>query len=172
MSIAEEDRPNTAFSIPGSGLWQWCVLLFGLINFPSVFERLMERVFAGLTFLILLINLDDIIVYSNTFEEHLANLRLILERPKEANLKLNPKKYNLLCTKVSYLGHEVSETGIATDSSKIQVVSDWPQPKTVTEVRQFVGLASSYQKFVPNFALICKPLHKLREKESSFTWSD
>ena len=172
VSIAEEDRPKTAFSIPGSGLWQWRVLPFGLINSPSVFERLMERVFAGLTFLILLIYLDDIIVYSKTFEEHLKNLRLILERLKEANLKLNPKKCNLLCTKVSFLGHEVSETGIATDSSKIQVVRDWPQPKAVTEVRQFVGLASYYWKFVPNFATICKPLHKLTEKESSFTWSD
>ena len=172
VSIAEEDRPKTAFSIQGSGLGQWRVLPFGLINSPSVFERLMERVFAGLTFIILLIYLDDIIVYSKTFEEHLQNLRLILERLKEANLKLNPKKCNLLCTKVSFLGHEVSETGIATDSSKIQVVSDWPQPKTVTEVRQFVGLAPYYRKFVPNFATICKPLHKLTKKESSFTWSD
>ena len=80
VSIAEEDRPKTAFSIPGSGLWQWRDLPFGLINSPSVFERLMERVFAGLTFLILLIYLDDIIVYSKTFEEHLENLRTVLER--------------------------------------------------------------------------------------------
>ena len=92
VSIAEEDRPKTAFSIPGSGLWQWCVLPFGLINSPSVFERLKERVFAGLTYLILLIYLDDIIVFSKTFKEHLKNLKVVFERLKNSNLKLNPKK--------------------------------------------------------------------------------
>ena len=172
VSIAEEDRPKTAFSIPGSGLWQWQVLPFGLINSPSVFERLMERVFAGLTFLILLIYLDDIIMYSKTFEENLENLRTVLERLKKSNLKLNPKKCNLLCTKVAFLGHEVSEQCISTDPVKIQAVKEWPQPKTVTEVRQFVGLASYYRKFIPNFATVCKPLHKLTEKNCSFVWTD
>ena len=132
----------------------------------------MERVFAGLTFLILLIYLDDIIVYSKTFEEHLENLRTVLERLKKSNLKLNPKKCNLLCTKVAFLGHEVSEQGISTDPVKIQAVKEWPQPKTVTEVRQFVGLASYYRKFIPNFATVCKPLHKLTEKNCSFVWTD
>ena len=172
VSIAEEDRPKTAFSIPGSGLWQWRVLPFGLINSPSVFERLMERVFAGLTFLILLIYLDDIIVYSKTFEEHLENLGIVFERLKEANLKLNPKKCNLLCRKVAFLGHEVSESGISTDPSKVQAVKEWPQPNTATEVRQFVGLASYYRKFIPSFATICKPLHKLTEKDAKFVWTN
>ena len=172
VSIAEEDRPKTAFSIPGSGLWQWRVLPFGLINSPSVFERLMERVFSGLTFLILLIYLDDIIVYSKTFEEHLENLRVVFERLKESNLKLNPKKCNLLCNKVAFLGHEVSEHGRATDPAKIQAVKDWPQPKSTTEVRQFVGLASYYRNFIPNFATICKPLHKLTEKDTKFIWNN
>ena len=172
VSIAEEDRPKTAFSIPGSGLWQWRVLPFGLINSPSVFERLMERVFAGLTYLILLIYLDDIIVYSKTFKEHLENLKVVFERLKNANLKLNPKKCNLLCSKVAFLGHEVSEQGIATDPEKAKTVRDWPQPKSATEVRQFVGLASYYRKFIPNFATICKPLHKLTEKNSKFVWND
>ena len=116
----------------------------------------MEGVFSGLTFLILLIYLDDIIVYSKTFEEHLENLRVVFERLKESNLKLNPKKCNLLCNKVAFLGHEVSKHGIATDPAKIQAVKDWPQPKSTTEVRQFVGLASYYRKFIPNFATICK----------------
>ena len=172
VSIAEEDRPKTAFSIPGCGLWQWRVLPFGLINSPSVFERLMERVFAGLTFLILLIYLDDIIVFSKTFEEHLINLRKVFERLNEANLKLNSKKCKLLCRKVSFLGHEVSDLGIGTDPKKLLAVNDWPQPKTATEVRQFVGLASNYRKFIPNFATVCKPLHQLTEKNNCFVWTE
>ena len=115
VSIAEEDRPKTAFTILGSGLWQWCVLPFGLINSPSVFEHLIERVFAGLTCLVLLIYLDDIIVFTKTFKEHLENLKVVFERLKNVNLKLNPKECNLLCIRVAFLGHEVSDQGIATD---------------------------------------------------------
>ena len=118
----------------------------------------------------MLIYLDDIIVYSKTFEEHLENLKVVLERLKNANL--NPKKCSLLCTKVAFLGHEVSEQGIATDPSKADAVKDWPQPKSSTEVRQFVGLATYYRKFIPNFATVCKPLHRLTEKASSFVWND
>ena len=132
----------------------------------------MERVFAGLTFLILLIYLDDIIVYSKTFDEHLENLKTVLERLKGINLKLNLKKCNLLCKKVAFLGHEVSEQGIATDPAKSQSVKDWPEPKSVTEVRQFVGLASYYRKFIPNFATICTPLHKLTQKDVKFDWNE
>ena len=132
----------------------------------------MERVFSGLTFLILLIYLDDIIVSSKTFEEHLENLRVVFERLKESYLKLNPKNCNLLCSNVAFLGHKVSQHGIATDPAKIQAVKDWPQPKSTTEVRQFVGLASYYRKFIPNFATICKPLHKLTEKDTKFIWNN
>ena len=116
--------------------------------------------------------LDDIIVYSNTSEEHLENLGIVFERLKEANLKLNPKKCNLLCRKVAFLGHEVSESGISTDPSKVQAVKEWPQSNTATEVRQFVGLASYYRKFIPSFATICKPFHKLTEKDAKFVWTN
>ena len=126
VSIAGKDRTKTVFSIPGSGLLQWRVLPFGLINSPSVFERLMERALAGLTFLILLIFLDDIIVFSKTFEEHLIHLRKVFERLKEANLNLNSKKCKLLYRKMSFLGHEVSDLGIRTDPKKLLAVNDWP----------------------------------------------
>ena len=100
------------------------------------------------------------------------NLKTVLERLNSVNLKLNPKKCNLLCKKVAFLGHEVSEQGIATDPAKNQSVNDWPEPKFVTEVRQFVGLASYYRKFIPNFAIICKTLHKLTQKDVKFDWSE
>ena len=102
----------------------------------------MERLFASLTFVCLLIYLNDIIVYSKTFEAHFDNLRDILQRLKEANLKLNQKKCCVFCTKVSFLGHQVSHEGISTDPEKVQTVRDWPRPRNVKELRLFVGLAS------------------------------
>ncbi|MCG8079018.1 MAG: reverse transcriptase, partial [Candidatus Thiodiazotropha taylori] len=137
-----------------------------------MFERLMERVFAGLTFVTLLIYLDDVIVFSKTFEAHLENLSEVFQRLQEANLKLNPKKCSLFCKKVSFLGHQVSEEGVATDPEKIQTVKNWPQMQNVKEVRQFIGLASYYRKYIPGFATICKPLHRLTEKDHPFVWSD
>ena len=169
--IKESDRPLTAFSIPGSGLWQFRVLPFGLINSGSVFERLMERVFDRLTFKFLLIYLDDIIIYSKTFEAHLEHLREVLQRLKMANLKLNCKKCSLFCQIVSFLGHQVSQQGIETEPEKVSAIREWPQPRNVKEVRQFVGLASYYRKFMPSFATICKPLHKLTEKDQKFVWT-
>ena len=97
--------------------------------------------------------------------------KTVLERLKNANLKLNPKKCSLLRKNVAFLGHQVSEQGIATDPAKLQAVKEWPEPKSVTE-RQFVGLASYYRKFIPNFATICKPLHQLTRKEVPFQWSE
>lgn len=130
IEIQPSDRPLTAFAIPGSSVWQFRVLPFGLVNAPSVFERLVERLMAGLNYNCLLIYLDDIIVYSTTFEAHLDNLRDVLERLKKANLKLNPKKCNLFCKEVSFLGHRVSEEGISTDPEKVQSIRDWPQPRS------------------------------------------
>ena len=177
IKIKESDRPLTAFSIPGSGHWQFRVLPFGLINSGSVFERTMERVFDRLTFKFLLIYLDDLIIHSKTAETHLENLREVFQRLKESNLKLNPEKCNLFCKTVTFLGHQVSEDGITTDPDKIRAIKEWPRPSSVKEVRQFIGLASYYRKFIPGFATICKPLHTLTEKPLTekkvpFEWSD
>ena len=162
--IKESDRPLTAFSIPGSGLWQFQVLPFGLVNSSSVLERLMERVCDRLTFKFLLIYLDDIIVYSKTFETHLDNLRKVFQRLKEANLKLNPKKCRLFSPKVSFLCHQASDDGISTDPEKVQAIKEWSQRRNVKEVRQFVGLASYYRKFYAHllpYANLCTNLLKV-----------
>ena len=107
-------------------------------------------------------------MFFKTFEEHLINLRKVFERLKEANLKLNSKKCKLLCWKVSFLGPEVPDLGIGTDPKTLLAVNDLPKPKTATEVRQCVGLASYYRKFIPNFATVCKTLHQLTEKNNCF----
>lgn len=170
VSMAEKDREKTAFSVQGCGLWQFKVMPFGLCNAPATFERLMERILHGLTWQICLVYLDDIIVYANTFDEHLERLDQVLTRINGANLKLSPEKCKLFQKKVNFLGHTISETGIATDEKKIQAIVEWPTPKTVREIRSFLGLCSYYRRFVQNFSCIAKPLHKLTEKDKQFQW--
>ena len=170
--MAKSSRPYTAFCIPGSGLWQFKVTPFGAVNSPAVFERLMEKIFSGLTYNTLLIYLDDIIVYGKTFDVHLTNLEEALKRLSDANLKLNPQKCTFFKKKVSFLGHLVSESGISVDPEKVKSVQNWPVPDTVTEARSFVGLCSYMRKFIPGFSSVCKPLHALTQKGVRFEWSD
>ena len=147
------------------------VMPFGAVNSPAVFERLMERVFVGLTYVTLLIYLDDIIVYGKTFQIHLRNLEEVFKRLREANLKLNAEKCLFFQTQVTFLGHLVSQEGISADPQKIKSVQDWPTPRNVSEVRSFVGLCSYLRKFIPGFSTICKLLHVLTEKNQRFEWT-
>ena len=139
IGIPEEDRPETAFCIPGGGLWQFIVMPFGASTSPAIFERLMERVFAGLNYVSLLIYQDEITIYDKTFEKNLENLKEVLRWLKEANLKLNAEKCLFLQTVVTFLGHMVSQKGISTAPEKVKSVQEWLTPTNVSEVCSFVG---------------------------------
>ena len=117
VSIGEQDRLKTAFSKPGSGLWQ-----FKLMSFGAVFKRLMERIFAGLTYVTLLIYLDDIIVFGKIFEVHMQNLEEVFIHQKEANLKINAQKCLFFQKQTIFLGHLVSDKGICSDPTKTKSV--------------------------------------------------
>ena len=125
MGVHPDDRPKTAFTCQ-SGLYQFKVMPFGLTNAPSSFERLMEKVLTSLQHDICLIYLDDIIVKSNDFDQHITHLRMVFERIKQAGLKFSPKKCHLFQKQVQFLGHIVSEDGVATDPKKVCTVRDWP----------------------------------------------
>ena len=112
---------------------------FGLCNAPATFEHLMEQVVAGLPLHVCLVYLEDIHAPGRTFKEELANLREVFERLKEAKLKLSPKKCTLFQQEVTYLGHVVSEAGVAMNPEKVKVVQIWPIPKTISEVRKLSG---------------------------------
>ena len=160
----DEDAARKSAFVVRNGLYQWRCMPFGLCNAPATFERLMDRVMAGLQWDILLIYLDDVIVFGKTVEEEIKRLRVVLSRLREAGLKLKPSKCFLFQKQVNYLGHIVSSKGVATDPEKVRAVAEWPTPKCVKEVRSFVGLASYYRRFVCGFAEVASPLHALTGK--------
>ena len=137
---------------------------------PAVFQRLMNMVMQGLTWEACLVFLDDIIVISSTFEQHLERLDAVFGRLKSANLKLKPSKCKLFQLKVKFLGSVVSAKGIEPDPEKLEAISDWPVPANLMEPRAFVGLASYYRRHVEGFSDIAKPLSELTKKNQPFIW--
>ena len=121
---------------------------------------------------ICLIYLDDVIIVGKTFEAMIKNLRYVFDRLLEDGLKLKGKKCTLFAKEVLYLGHVISDKGIATDPAKVQAVKDWPEPCNVSEVRSFIGFCGCYRRFIPGFAERAKPLTRLTEKGIAMIWSE
>lgn len=140
VEVAEKDRQKTAFCTP-FGLYQFNRMSFGLCNAPGTFQRLMERILGDQHFQSLLLYLDDVVVFSSSFEQHLSRLRLVLSRFRECGLKVKWSKCSLFQRQVSYLGHVISAEGVATDPEKTRAVAYWPRPSTVMELRSFLGFA-------------------------------
>ena len=141
-------------------------------NAPATFSRLMDRVLAGLHWETCLFYLGDIIVFSSTWEEHLARLRQVFERLRHANLKLGADKCTFAAKEVNYLGHRFTEEGLLPDSSLLAVIREIPPLKTATEVRSLLGLAGYYRRYVKGFAAIAAPLHALTQKDAVFHWNE
>eukprot|EP00731_Ephydatia_muelleri_P021893 Em0014g484a len=167
--VDSRDREKTAFVTP-FGQFQFRVMPFDLCNAPATFQRLMERVLAGLHWMTCLVYLDDII-FSRSVKTHVEQLKEVLECLKIAGLKIRPKKCHLLQTSVQYLGHVISAEGIRTDPQKVACVSNWPVPRSSKELQSFLGLASYYRRFVKDIAHIASPLHALTEKGREWVWS-
>lgn len=164
VAVAGQDQEKTAVTTP-FGLYEWTRMPFGLCNAPATFQRLMEVVLGDMAFEMLLIYLDDVLVFSKDFESHLQRLDLVLGRLQEHGLKLKPKKCFLFRKEVRFLGHVVSAEGVQVDMEKVKVLEDWPAPQSVKEVRQVVGFMSYYRRFVPRFAQLARPLHALMGKQ-------
>ena len=171
VKMREEDKPKTAF-VTRMGLFQFKVMPFGLTNAPATFQRLMDTVLKGLQWQRCLVYLDDIIIFGKTFDDTLQNLRMVMDRLKAAGLKLKASKCQWFKRSVKYLGHVVSSKGLQCDPEKIEAVQNWPVPQTVTQVRQFLGFAAYYRKFIHHFSKIAQPLTNLTKKSVRFSWND
>lgn len=166
VAVDARDQEKTAVTTP-FGLYQWTRMPFGLCNAPATFQRLMSAVLGDLAFELLLVYLDDVLVFSKDFDSHCERLDLVFGRLREHGLKLKPRKCFLFKPEVKFLGHVVSADGIQVDMDKVKVLKEWPVPRSVKEVRQVVGFMSYYRRFVPHFAQLARPLHALMGKAKS-----
>ena len=162
VPVEETDRPKTSFSTP-SGLYQFTMMPFGLKGAPATFQRLMDRVITGLDGFVSAY-LDDVIIFSDTFESHLNQLQQVLTRLKEAGLTAKPQKCNLGADHCQYLGHIIGRGIIQPQQDKVQSVKEFPIPKSKKDVRAFLGLVGYYRKFIPHFSTVAVTLTDLTRK--------
>ena len=168
VPVAEKDIAKTGFSTP-FGNFEWVRMPFGLVNASSTFQRLINKVLADLPFAVAYI--DDIFVFSNSFEEHVEHLQQVLKKLQEAGLKLKLAKCAFAATSIKCLGNIINQEGIHADPDKIAAIKDLPRPLSPSDVRSFLGTANYYRAFVKDFAHLMLPLQELTKKRTQFLWT-
>jgi hypothetical protein len=171
MKIRWSDIPKTAFTTR-YGLYEYNVMFFGLTNAPAYFMYLMNKVFMEYLDKFFVVFLDDILIYSKNQEENEEHLRLVLQKLREHQLYAKSRKCNFWLKEVSFLGHIITDGGISVDPGKVDDVLRWEPPRTVKEIRSFLGLAGYYRQFIEGFSKIVKPLSTLLEKDREFKWTE
>ena len=161
VGIKEADKHKTAFSAGPLGFFESKRLAFGLTNALATFQRLMGRCMGELLLKECLIYLNDIIIFSKTFDEHIKRIEDVYKQLEQLGLKLKASKCEFYKNKVQYLGHIISDEGVQTDPDKIAALKDWPAPSNIKEMRIFLGFADYYRRFVCNYSKIVKPLNNL-----------
>jgi hypothetical protein len=148
------------------------VVSFGLTNAPAYFMNLMSKVFMEELDRFVVVFVDDILIYSETAEEHEEHLRIVLKRLRQEKLYTKFSKYEFWMEKVAFLGHVFSAKWIVVDPSKVESVTKWEQPLNMTDVRSFLGMAGYYRRFIENFSKIAKPMIELLKNNTKFEWSE
>ena len=171
VPLAESDRDKTGF-ITRRGQFRFRSMPMGLCNSPGTFQRLMDLVLKGLTWESVLVYIDDIVVYARSFGELKERLEGVFNRLRAANLKLKPTKCRLFQREIVFLGHRISQAGVAMDDSKVEAIVSWPVPKNLRELREFLGLAGYYRRFILQYSTKAAPLHELTRKDQPFVWGE
>ena len=141
---------------------------FGLTNTPTFFMYLMNLVFMPELDHFVVVFIDDILIYSKNKEEHAQHLRIVLTRLREHKLYAKFSKCEFWLDRVQFLGHVLTPDGVSVDPSKVQDVLDWKSPRSMHQIRQFLGLAGYYRRFILDFSKIAQPMIKLLQKEAKF----
>uniref|UniRef100_A0A8C1PDC5 Gypsy retrotransposon integrase-like protein 1 n=4 Tax=Cyprinus carpio TaxID=7962 RepID=A0A8C1PDC5_CYPCA len=162
---------KTAF-VTSSGLYEFRRLPFGLKNAAASFQRLMEHVLRDLKGKCCMIYIDDVVIYSKDEQEHFKHIQQVFHCLSKAGLTLNMKKCNFIQKSLKFLGHLVSGDGIRTDPDKVSAIRLFPTPQSLKEVQRFLGLAGWYHRFIPNFSEKAAPLHALKQKNTTWIWSE
>jgi hypothetical protein len=165
LRIRTGDEEKTAF-VTKYGQFEFLVMPFGLKNAPPQFQRMMDHIFAGKNFVA--VYLDDIVIYSNSEEEHWDHVRAVLQILKDNKLYCKWEKCQFGKSEIKYLGYIVSGTGVRMDPSKVSAVTEWPTPKTVKELQSFLGFTNFYRRLIPEYAKLTQPLTNLLKKEAKF----
>ena len=171
MPLEEADKEKTAFAVP-RGKFEFNVTPYGLCNAGASYQRMMDVSLSGLPAERILAYMDDIVIFSKTFEEHLQSIETVFERMQESKIALKLSKCIFASHKVDFLGFELSNSGIRPQSRLTEAISKFEQPKTKKEQKGFLGLAGFYRAFIRDFANIAEPLNKLTSDKIPFVWTD
>ena len=169
IEITVEDQEKTTFTCP-FGIYAYRRMPLGLCNAPATFQRCMLSIFNDMVKRIMEVYMDDITIYGGTFEDCLANLEIFLNRCLEKNLVLNWGKCHFMVHQGIVPRHVISNEGIEVDKAKVELISKLPPPKNVKPVRQILGHAGFYRRFIKDFSKIAKPLYELLVKDTKFFW--
>jgi hypothetical protein len=170
IRMAPEDMKKMALIIK-TGLYDWIVMPFGFKNATSTFTQTMSTIFKELGDKFLKIFVDDLNIHSENWEKHLQHLDAVFFKLREVNLKLNPSKCCFVAKSITFLGHVVSNEGTKPDLGKIDVVVHFPEPKTITNIRSFLGLTGYYQNYVRGYSRLVAQLFELTIKDVYFLWN-
>jgi len=171
LELDDSSAERTAFRTR-TGQYEWCRLPFGAVNSPAAFQRWLDIVLNGYTHQFAQAYVDDVALYSATFEDHLRHTRLAFERFRYHGLQLKWEKCCFARESIRYLGHIITREGISPDPAKTEAVEEIEAPRTVRQVRRFLGAAGYYRSYIPNFATIAEPLTELTKAHARFTWGD
>ena len=171
IAVKEQDIPKTAFRTQ-RGQFEFLVMPFGVANAPATFQRMMNSLFKEELDAFVLVYLDDILVFSQTLEDHIRHIRTALQKMRDAKFFARLHKCSFFQEKVEYLGFDVSRDGVQPSPEKVRTVVEWPQPQSVKDIRSFLGLAGFYRRFIRNFSLKARPLTDLTKDGIRWQWTE